>query len=490
MIPLLGRTTITLLRYGAPVNVNGRPARPAATTSLIPATVTPVSEDQTTIGPGGKRSPGKIKIVTYSEVRAASDSGDHYADRVVVFDTTYEILFVHRAAAFLGQPTHWVADAMEVQPLGATGPGTGAPPVNVMIPTIEGTRAEDGQVVGQLGVWTGTEPVVFEVVWVLGGVETENTTLTWTDDGTTIEQTLLFRVTATNAYGTDTADSQPLGGEGACDCEALLNQIAALELEVIALEEDLAALQLSYDNLLIYSMELENEIQDLYIDIAALEESVNQSKGWRNVGKWPIVAANNITADPTTGVMTATHPGGGTNPGDAPTWITFRLQYPDGTPASAYPYGAVILTHLAGASPAGADIVALQTDTLLMEAPGSQGIGWGVYNQNGVKRQIVLGRYSGGGWTRTTANNTYNPDPSTLGGAMPQAGNGLQMRALPSNPDGYSSPGVTVGAQTASAAPTNAVFNSNYIHVLIYGASCTIDLDLKISPAMIPRGPV
>lgn len=117
MIPLLGKSTITRLRYGPPSTVDFQPVRPAPASSSIRATVAPAS--RSTIkraAENGHEVDHLVDVFSYDEL-SAGEEGGAYPDRLVLSDGTYELMWARRQPPYLGQPEHWEAAAERVQPI-------------------------------------------------------------------------------------------------------------------------------------------------------------------------------------------------------------------------------------------------------------------------------------------------------------------------------------------------------------------------------------
>ena len=91
-----------------------------------------------------------------------------------------------------------------------------AAPVVSMEPSISGVPLQGNVLNGNRGKWNGTAPITYATVWVrcdekgatcasIAGATSDRYTLTAADIGSTLR----FRVTATNASGSNTADSNP-----------------------------------------------------------------------------------------------------------------------------------------------------------------------------------------------------------------------------------------------------------------------------------------
>lgn len=116
MIPLLGATNVTRLRYPAPTVVAHQRVRGEATSTTIRATVAPASWQTQQRAPNGVAVRDLVSIASYDELRAATEGGAP-ADRITVDGVTYEVQWTQRQPPFLGQPEHWEADAVRVQAL-------------------------------------------------------------------------------------------------------------------------------------------------------------------------------------------------------------------------------------------------------------------------------------------------------------------------------------------------------------------------------------
>lgn len=114
MIPLLGTTTVTRLRYPPPTVVQHQRVRGAPTSTSIRATVAPASQRTMARAPEGIAVGDLVTIASYDEIRAATEGGAP-ADRVVAGGVTYEVQAVTHQPPFLGQPEHWEADALRLQ---------------------------------------------------------------------------------------------------------------------------------------------------------------------------------------------------------------------------------------------------------------------------------------------------------------------------------------------------------------------------------------
>ena len=117
MIPLLGPIAATRNRYAAPSWNEGRAIKPAASTASIVLTAAPHTSANRAWDPAGAVDVRNIQVVSYSEIRGSNEADGSYADELVIGGVTYEVTKAIRQPAFLGQPEHWVIDAVRVQTL-------------------------------------------------------------------------------------------------------------------------------------------------------------------------------------------------------------------------------------------------------------------------------------------------------------------------------------------------------------------------------------
>lgn len=114
MIPILALQPVTRLQYPAPVISGGRPIRQDPVSTQIQMSVQPAPDSARQWLPSGYRIDKTIFLYGYFELVAGTE-GDNPADRVIHNGKTYEVVSVKRYPAFLIQPPHWEAYAVEVQ---------------------------------------------------------------------------------------------------------------------------------------------------------------------------------------------------------------------------------------------------------------------------------------------------------------------------------------------------------------------------------------
>ena len=116
---LLAPATLTILRYGSAVTygTDGRPLAITPTPVAMRGSVTPASKQVITHTPEGIRVSRMVDLYTYAEVRAADEEAATEADRFVFEGKTYEVQDVTRCPAFMGEPAHWEAYAIQVASL-------------------------------------------------------------------------------------------------------------------------------------------------------------------------------------------------------------------------------------------------------------------------------------------------------------------------------------------------------------------------------------
>ena len=277
MIGLLGERAITLLRYPAPAYAGeGWYVPGTPTTTEIRGSVDPSPRTRERQTPGGKTSTVDVEVVSYSEIRAASDTQQTTADRLVIDGRTYEVAIVDRSPPFLGQPESWVAYCTEVQPL-VSEVTTPTAPVNLQPPAI---NIDGATLTAWPGLWSGTPPIAFAYSWEVDGVEVSTgTSITQPDEGTVV-----LTVIASNGVGVDgVAESPPLGGGGVVDCavtcadaiqDAVDAATAPLEAQIVTLTAERDAVQALYDAALITIAARDATIAALELEITGLEAQI------------------------------------------------------------------------------------------------------------------------------------------------------------------------------------------------------------------------
>jgi len=179
--------------------------------------------------------------------------------------------------------TGWTFDLrrMEARRSGASTPQA---PTNQIPPSFVGTYALGQVITINPGGWRGSGTLRYTYALVAG-----STPVVLTGNQVTLTQeiidagALVATVTATNQVGAASKATQPLGGVGggACDCEDLEAQIAALEAQVLALQGEVAALEaqvlvLQGEVAVLEAQVLAREAQVLALqgEVAALEAQV------------------------------------------------------------------------------------------------------------------------------------------------------------------------------------------------------------------------
>jgi cell division protein FtsB len=165
--------------------------------------------------------------------------------------------------------TGWTFDLrrMEARRSGASTPQA---PTNQIPPSFVGTYALGQVITINPGGWRGSGTLRYTYALVAG-----STPVVLTGNQVTLTQeiidagALVATVTATNQVGAASKATQPLGGVGggACDCEDLEAQIAALEAQVLALQGEVAALEAQV-------LVLQGEVAALEAQVLALEATI------------------------------------------------------------------------------------------------------------------------------------------------------------------------------------------------------------------------
>jgi len=121
LIPLLGSRALLLRRFGAPQWYEGRAIRDEGTDSLITGSLVPRARRVRVWDAEGSGAEEQVDadMVSYSEVRTASEESGAPADRIYCSNTDqwYEVYQAEGAPAFLGQRQHWKVKLVKVAPM-------------------------------------------------------------------------------------------------------------------------------------------------------------------------------------------------------------------------------------------------------------------------------------------------------------------------------------------------------------------------------------
>jgi hypothetical protein len=117
---ILGLEPAVRIRRGATTYADGV-AVPGASVSE-PIRVSPEPASRRTMERAGRGDEHGLEVVTYDELRAASDVAGHYADRVAYDGRTYEVVDARIMRRMPGVArTHYEALLVELQPMRAAG---------------------------------------------------------------------------------------------------------------------------------------------------------------------------------------------------------------------------------------------------------------------------------------------------------------------------------------------------------------------------------
>jgi hypothetical protein len=111
-MPILGQSTITRRRLGAPSWSGGFPVAAVATDEPIQGQV--VSTGVTEVLIDGDRRQRRIQIVTYSELRSVSATLP--ADVVIYLGDSYKVVDAQYLPPVAGHAAHWEVEAHEIGP--------------------------------------------------------------------------------------------------------------------------------------------------------------------------------------------------------------------------------------------------------------------------------------------------------------------------------------------------------------------------------------
>lgn len=126
MIPLLGieedAGAVVRIRYGAPVWSAGYATRLDPVECEIDATVQPTPATRLRFLPEGTGADSSIEVISYDEIRGPRDGaeddlveGKRDPDEIRWNGRTFKIVQCDRFPAFLTEPPHWEALAVEIQ---------------------------------------------------------------------------------------------------------------------------------------------------------------------------------------------------------------------------------------------------------------------------------------------------------------------------------------------------------------------------------------
>lgn len=114
-MPLLGAVEVTRRRYdGADTIVAHRYVAPTPTDTTITASIQPAPQDVLERLPDGEDSRGAVVLVTYSDLRTASQADGVRADEIVTSGAAYKLVDVQRSPPLVGYDEHWVATGVRL----------------------------------------------------------------------------------------------------------------------------------------------------------------------------------------------------------------------------------------------------------------------------------------------------------------------------------------------------------------------------------------